>query len=256
MSRVYSTKEVNMDWKYSYVVDQIHRTAYKKHESYVIGSLLHDTNLSEIKPCTQYYVKRKDGGYALLDLFYPQINLAVEIDEPHHENHRSHDGLRQEVVEQDLQCGFIRIEVSKGNVPDQIATLKAAIQLKAKRTKNAGLWEGWIEPHILSIVQAKNQFRKTLFLKIRGEIPPNELMARQTGYWRIAKTKQERISQVVVIHNLIVTRVFKNIAWHTCKENPHKVGYSGEEVESEKSVGTIIENWKSQQTVTYSNDLY
>ena len=72
------------DWKYEYLVEQIHRIAYKKHENYVIGSLLHDELLLELKPCTQYYVKRVDDGYALLDLYYPQVELAVEINKPHH----------------------------------------------------------------------------------------------------------------------------------------------------------------------------
>ncbi len=96
-----------MDWKYSYLVDQIHRAAYKRHESFVIGALIHDSNLTDLKPCTQFYVNRKDGGYALLDLFYPQVNLAVEIDEPHHENNKSKDCLRQKVVEENLDCDFI-----------------------------------------------------------------------------------------------------------------------------------------------------
>jgi very-short-patch-repair endonuclease len=39
----------------------------------------------EIEFVTQQYVRRGDGTYALTDLFFPQFNLHLEIDEPHHE---------------------------------------------------------------------------------------------------------------------------------------------------------------------------
>lgn len=82
-------------WKFDYLVSQIHRTAYKKYENYIVGALLHDKMLPDLKPCTQYYVVRTGGGYALLDLYFPQIEFAIEIDEPHHINNKESDNLRQ-----------------------------------------------------------------------------------------------------------------------------------------------------------------
>lgn len=82
-----------MSWKYEYLIKHIHRTVYKRHEAYIIGSLIHDAELAKLKPCTQFYVKRIDGGYALIDLYYPQIDFAIEIDELHHLNNLSIDDL-------------------------------------------------------------------------------------------------------------------------------------------------------------------
>ena len=79
------------NWKYACLVDQIHRTAYKRHENFVLGSLIHDPLLSELKVITQHYVRLKDSNYALIDIFFPQLNLAVEVDEPHHEGQRDSD---------------------------------------------------------------------------------------------------------------------------------------------------------------------
>ncbi|MGD1849516.1 MAG: AbaSI family restriction endonuclease [Cyanophyceae cyanobacterium] len=244
------------NWKYEYLIEQIHRTAYKKHVSFVIGSLIHDKSLSELKPCTQYYVKRKDGGYALLDLYYPQIELAVEIDEPHHLNNIDSDKKRQGLVEEDLQCEFFRVSVGSQGIQSQISELKDRIRQKILSRKAQDKFPSWIEPRRLDIFTAKKEFRNTLFLKIKGEIHPNDLMQRQTGYWRIAPKKRSRIHQVVVVHNLVVSRIFRDIEWLSDPSNPQKVGYQGKETDSDELVGTIIENWRWQQTVTYSDDVY
>ena len=114
----------------------------------------------------------------------------------------------------------------------------------------------WKQPRVLDIKSIKKEFKKSLFLKIIGEIHPDELMSRQTGYWRIDKRKQSEINQVIIVHNSIVSRIFKNIKWHKWDEHPEKVGFTGEEIESDKIVGTIIKNWSWQQTVTYSEDIY
>ena len=243
-------------WKHEYLVDQIHRTAYKKYESFVVGSLIHDKSLSELKPCTQHYVKRVDGGYALLDLYYPQIDLAIEIDEPAHANNVESDESRQRIVEEDLKCEFIRIKISDGNVPNQIKNLKKRIATKCSDYQNKDKFKKWLKPRKLDIYKAKKELKETLFLKIKGEIHPDDLLSRQTGYWVIAKEKQKKINRVVVVHDSVVSRIFTNIQWHIFDQQPNKVGYTGEETESDKIVGTIIENWNWQSTVTYSDDLY
>ena len=87
------------DWKYNHYIRQIHKTAYKQHESFIIGSLFHDKSLRDLLPITQYYVERIDKKYALIDIFYPQLNLAIEIDEPCHEKHVIKDYCRQNDIE-------------------------------------------------------------------------------------------------------------------------------------------------------------
>ncbi|WP_428737485.1 AbaSI family restriction endonuclease [Sulfurimonas sp.] len=245
-----------MSWKYDYLVDQIHRTAYKKHESFIVGSLIHDPELDDLMPCTQFYVNRTDGGYALLDLFYPQINLAIEIDEPAHENNTVADNERQNIVEEKLECMFCRVQIQQGNVLGQIQELKNTIKILREKAKKDRGWKDWEEPFRLSLSEAKFTQKNTLFLKIKGEIPPEELLARQTGYWRIDKRKQQEIKTVIVVHDSVVTKVFGKVQWHVWEENPQKVGYTGEAVESNIKLGTIIEGWDFQQTVTYSNDVY
>ncbi|WP_140054418.1 AbaSI family restriction endonuclease [Oceanospirillum sanctuarii] len=245
-----------MDWKYEYLIEQIHRTLYKKHENYIISSLLHDKELSDLMPCTQFYVDRSDGGYALIDLFYPQINLAIEIDEPAHLSNSQSDAIRQQRIEDKLDCEFFRVKVYSGGVDAQIESLKEKIKLLRASAKTKGIWEEWKEPARLSLNDAKAKLSNTLFLKIKGKIPPEDLLARQTGYWRICKRKQSRIESIVIVHDSVVTKVFGDIRWHTSPENIEKFGYKGKEINSQIETGTIIEDWGFQQTVTYSADMY
>ena len=56
----------------------------KRFESYAIQRIWHQLDDERVKFVTQQYFKREDGGYALADLYLPQINLVVEIDEGQH----------------------------------------------------------------------------------------------------------------------------------------------------------------------------
>lgn len=56
----------------------------KTYESYVIQRILHRLNDPSIKFVTQQYVQRPDGSIALTDLYFPQFDLHIEVDEPHH----------------------------------------------------------------------------------------------------------------------------------------------------------------------------
>lgn len=245
-----------MDWKYDYLIEQLHRTSYKKHEAFIVSSLIHDSSLAELKPCTQFYVRRTDSGYALVDIYYPQLNIAIEIDEPHHLKYQEQDLLRQRHVEEHLACEFHRIRVSDGNVPTQLNAIKDKLRATLKKRIADNQFDGWTQPVTRSLVELKSSLSQTLFVKIKGEIHPDKLMARQTGYWRIAKNKQQRVKQVVVVHDGVINRVFTDIEWRNYDKEPHKVGYSGKEDDQHELVGTVVTDWSYQQTVTYSSDLY
>lgn len=248
--------DVLEEWKYEYFVNQIHRTAYKKHENFIIGSLIHDTNLSELKPCLQHYAKRKDGKYALIDLYYPQIELAVEIDEEHHLKNSEGDKFRQLEIEENLNCSFFRIKIIEGNILCQINDLKTLIHEKMSKYRSSGKWIDWQEPKRINISEAKELFKETLFIKIKGRIDPDKLYDRQTGHWRIGKKKQEKIKKVIIVHDTFVSRIFQNIRWYDCETDGTKVGYAGDEIVDDVLIDSIIEGWNWQQTITYSNDLY
>jgi len=67
-------------------------------------------------------------GYAL-DGYVPELNLAIEIDEPHHYINgelRSSDKIRQRAISEELNCKFIRIKnnISIEELKEELSKIK------------------------------------------------------------------------------------------------------------------------------------
>lgn len=81
--------------KLDYLLRQLKSTKGKWYENYVITRIIHSLP-TNIKYVTQQYVKRQDG-HALIDLYLPQLNIAIEVDEGQHsdEENKKSDKLRE-----------------------------------------------------------------------------------------------------------------------------------------------------------------
>lgn len=86
-------KVIQMDKK-EYIVNQLKRTYHKKYENYCITRIIHRLDNEYIQFITQQLFKRPDGKFALADLYFPQLNISVEIDEPHHLTQKEADKQR------------------------------------------------------------------------------------------------------------------------------------------------------------------
>lgn len=87
--------------KKEYLVKTLSRTKQKDYENYVINRVYNRLNDLDIKPMTQKYVKRiinGKKGYSLIDLYFPQFNIGIECDEPHHILQEEQDKLRTEDI--------------------------------------------------------------------------------------------------------------------------------------------------------------
>ena len=82
------------------------RTSHKRYESMVMYALHYA--LRDVQLLSQYPVEC-EGQRFLLDGYFPALNLALEIDEPHHEHQYESDKERQALVSKTLGCDFIRI---------------------------------------------------------------------------------------------------------------------------------------------------
>ena len=86
--------------KIEYITNQLKKTFGKKYENYCVTRIYSLINRNDVKIVTQQLFKRKGKNIALADLYFPQINLWVEIDEGHHENQIQSDKDRtKEVIE-------------------------------------------------------------------------------------------------------------------------------------------------------------
>jgi len=110
--------EIKMD-KMEYLKKQFAHTKGKTFENYIINQLWAKVEDLGLYPITQQYVKRPKG-YALLDLYFPQINFAIEVDECAHmeEKYKNSDELRMEEIFSSVID--IEIERIKEGVYDEV----------------------------------------------------------------------------------------------------------------------------------------
>lgn len=55
------------------------------------------------------YMEQFQVGNYRIDLYIPQYNLAIEIDEEEHKYKQDYDTIRQKYIEKQIHCKFIRI---------------------------------------------------------------------------------------------------------------------------------------------------
>ena len=93
--------------KKEYIMNQLKKTYNKKYENYCITRIYHLLNRQDIQIITQQLFKRDDGKIALADLYFPQFNLIVEVDEWQHKKgyHRIDDKKRtNEIIKNKLKA--------------------------------------------------------------------------------------------------------------------------------------------------------
>lgn len=72
-------------------------------------------------------VKSKRGSYKI-DLYLPEINVAIEYDEERHKYYGSEaQELRQELIERELECRFIRVCDDKDHVTNSAIVIRELI---------------------------------------------------------------------------------------------------------------------------------
>lgn len=116
---------------------------HKKYEFLVVSAIFHMLNDRSVEVTTQQLI-RTNSGYFLLDLYFPQLKLAIEIDEPYHNNKIDIDKKRERAVIQASDIEFIRISISNkslDNIYDEIRCIIKLINEKKARIQSQGQFE-------------------------------------------------------------------------------------------------------------------
>ena len=91
------------------------RTKGKKYENFIVNAIYTKVGNPDLMPVTQQYVRNPNDSrkYYLLDLYFPQINFGVEIDEGQHmsEEHQASDKVREEAIKSAIKCEEARIPI-------------------------------------------------------------------------------------------------------------------------------------------------
>lgn len=84
--------------KKEYITNQLKKTFFKKYENYCVTRIYNLVNNFNLQIVTQQLFKRGNNKIALADIYFPQINLWVEIDEQHHNAQKEEDLKRTQDV--------------------------------------------------------------------------------------------------------------------------------------------------------------
>lgn len=73
--------------KDEHILRVLTKVKHKKYEHFVVARILQQIFDTDIKFVCQQLVRRPEGRRnAMLDMFFPQVNVSLEIDEPQHES--------------------------------------------------------------------------------------------------------------------------------------------------------------------------
>jgi hypothetical protein len=100
-----------MNFKLDYITRILQKTSKKRIEHYVISRIWHQLNNDEIKISLQQYVHRNIKNFALTDLYFPQLNYHIEVNEEFHYKDDlkiSADKLREEDIIRNTKGHTIR----------------------------------------------------------------------------------------------------------------------------------------------------
>lgn len=109
--------------KEEYIIQSISKTRHKKWEHYVVTRIVHLLDDPEIEFVTQQLVLTSSGR-KLTDLYFPQFNIHVEVDEEYHEGElqRILDKKRSQDIIKATQHDIHRIKVNSG--PSNLSSIE------------------------------------------------------------------------------------------------------------------------------------
>jgi hypothetical protein len=131
--------------KKEYIIRQIGKTNKKNYENYVVTGIWHLLSDLNVKFITQQYVSRPNGGFALTDMFFPQINFHIEIDELHHKRNFENDRTRETDIIDATNHSIQRIVITEDldAINHQIKETVNVILCLISNLKKENKFENW-----------------------------------------------------------------------------------------------------------------
>ncbi|WP_462265875.1 AbaSI family restriction endonuclease [Mucilaginibacter sp.] len=174
--------------KNNHIIVQLAKICDLVHQSAIIGSLLMDEENWWCYPVTESHVKCNGKNYRI-DLYFPDIKFAVEIDELHHNGKQAekNDPLREDAITKHLTCEFLRIKIAEGFIhADAVKLIKAKMFEIRKKYPALNEWN----PQHFDISKALEDDPTIIFVKgTETQFPP----------FRLAKEFHDRQDLKIVI---------------------------------------------------------
>jgi hypothetical protein len=134
--------------KSEYIVRSLSKIKHKKWELYVVSRIVHLLDDLEVEFVCQQQVRKKDGGRYLTDLFFPQLEFYLEIDEEHHftPGSQQFDKLREREIFEVSSFSEERISVNDRDIIDinkDVETFLKKIRLKKQEMSRKNEFVPW-----------------------------------------------------------------------------------------------------------------
>lgn len=139
--------------KDEHILRVLTKIKHKKYEHFAVSRIIHRLFDTDIKFVCQQLVRRPDGrGNALLDMYFPQLNISLEIDEPQHEsaNHKESDKERTRDIISVANLTEKRISVLDNGTPSLAKMAKETDQFvdfllenAEQARKDGSSWRSW-----------------------------------------------------------------------------------------------------------------
>ena len=237
--------------KGEYIVNSLSKISHKKWELYVISRIFHLVSDMDIEFVCQQLIRKKNGGRYLVDLFLPQLDIYLEIDEAHHfpPEHQYFDRLRKREILDATNLEEHRIAITSNNsdkAPRELTKINESIDNfieiikleKITRLQN-GNFEKWdmenkynpqkhIENGYISSDDNVVLRREVDVISLFG----TKYKGYQKGVWNIKGTKKM----------VWFPRLYKHNEW------TNELSDGGSKIYEKKSDGSSIEYIDSGQT--------
>jgi len=130
--------------KPDYILRSLSKLSNKRWEHYVINRIFHRLNDPEVEFVCQQCI-RKGDKYYLADIFFPQFDLYLEIDEAHHDSDSAliKDARRRFDIAEASGLTEIRISTSGVSIDQIDASIEEFIELLLRLKSEASAFDAW-----------------------------------------------------------------------------------------------------------------
>lgn len=120
--------------KFDHLSDMFNvRTKNKKYENFVVNAIYSKVGNMELEPITQQYVCNPDDPrkYYLIDLYFPQINYGIEVNEAQHlgEEHTLADKERAEAIKDAIDCTVKVVDIFEKKEQSEAAVMHSYAEI-------------------------------------------------------------------------------------------------------------------------------
>lgn len=134
--------------KIEYIATLLEKCSKHKFEQYVISRLWHMLDDDRIKIVTQQciYIDKEKGERALADIYLPQVNIVIEVDEVHHLKKKEEDALREQGIIDSIGAEIHRINCTAKTDEDinaQLYKVVDIIKIKVSEKEKLNLFLPW-----------------------------------------------------------------------------------------------------------------